>query len=245
MANLVLSFAELLAGAVLLDAAIKGDSIANVIQGKATSHPLAGSSSSTATAAAAGGGGASTSTIPAGSYINPVPGAQTGRIDQGVDYTLGSGGFVAPGRSQILEATASSSGWQGGGYLAAKLLDGPLAGAVYYVAEGIRPLVKVGDTVAAGTPLTSSIANPYNGVVGNIEAGWANPSSPTVPLAQSLSGYSGDQSRQGLTAGYSFSSFVHALGGVKGVFQGVGQALAPSILQAFQSGAEAGVVPFS
>src|SRR5215469_14328811 len=110
MANLVLSFAELLAGAVLLDAAIKGDSIANVIQGKATSHPLAGSSGSSSSTGA-GGAGAGTSTIPAGSYTNPVPGAQTGRIDQGVDYTLGSGGFVAPGRSQVLESTPSSSGW--------------------------------------------------------------------------------------------------------------------------------------
>ena len=243
MANLVLSFAELLAGAVLLDAAIKGDSIANVITGKATSHPLAGSSSSSGSTT--GTGGASTGTLPAGSYTNPVPGATTGRIDQGVDYTLGSGGFVAPGRSQILVADTSNSGWKGGGYIAAKLLDGPLAGAVYYIAEGIKPLVSAGQTVAAGTQLGSGVANPYNNVVGNVEAGWANPSSPTVPLAQSLTGYSGDQSRPGLTAGYSFSSFVHALGGVPGVFQGAGQALAGAIQQAFSSGAEAGLVPFS
>jgi hypothetical protein len=237
MANLVLSFAELLAGVVLMDAAIKGDSITNVIQGKATQHPLTSN-------AAAGGSSTGAASIDPGTYINPVPGASTGRIDQGVDYTLGPGGFVAPGKSQILVADQSNAGWKGGGYLAAKLLDGPLKNAVYYVAEGISPLVTAGQTVAAGTPLTASVANPYNNLVGNVEAGWANPNSPTVPLAQSLTGYSGDQSRQGLTAGYSFSSFVHALGGVPGVFQGAGQVLAGAIEQAFSTGAEAGVVPF-
>jgi hypothetical protein len=32
-----------------------------------------------------------------------------------------------------------------------------------------------------------------------------------------------------LTAGYSFSKFVHALGGVSGLFEGAGQALASAI----------------
>lgn len=241
MANLVLSFAELLAGAILLDAAIKGDSIGNVITGNVTTHPLPGSSGS----ASITGGGSSTpgvSSIPKGTYTNPVPGARTGRIDQGVDYTGSS--FVAPGKSKILAADASNPGWKGGGWIAAQLLDGPLAGTVYYIAEGVKPLVAKGQTVAAGTPLGSPATNPYNGIIGNIEAGWANVTG-TAPLAQSLSGYSGDQSTQALTAGYSFSTFVHSLGGVSGVFQGAGHALAGAIEQAFSSGAEAGVVPFS
>jgi hypothetical protein len=241
VANLVLSFAELLVGAILMDAAIKGDSIGNVINGTATTHPLTGAGSTSSTDGTSSGG-ASTSTIPANSYVNPVPGATTGRIDQGVDYT--GNRFVAPGASKILAANANDPGWKGGGWIAAQLTDGPLAGAVYYIAEGIKPLVKAGDTVAAGTPLASPIGNPYNGIVGNIEAGWAN-ATGTAPLAQSLSGYSGDQSRQALTAGYSFSSFVHALGGVPGVFQGAGSSLAGAIEHAFLAGAEAGVVPFS
>ena len=213
-------------GAIVLDAGIKGDSIPNVIKGQATAHPLTGAG----TTAGAGTTGAG-ATVAAGSYVNPVPGASTGRIDQGVDYTLGTGGFVAPGKSQILQADASNPGWKGGGYIAAKLLDGPMANHVYYIAEGIRPAVgvTVGAIVNAGDQLVSRIANPYNGTVGNIEAGWADPNSPGRPLAQASAGYSGDQSTQALTAGYSFSKFVHALGGVSGLFEGAGQALASAI----------------
>jgi len=45
VANLVLAFAEICAGAIVLDAGIKGDSITNVIKGQATQHPLAGDTS--------------------------------------------------------------------------------------------------------------------------------------------------------------------------------------------------------
>ena len=212
-------------GAIVLDAGIKGDSIANVIKGQATQHSLSGAGPT----AAAGTGVPSAAAAGAGGYVNPVPGAKTGRIDQGVDYTLGAQGFVAPGDSTILQADQTNPGWRGGGYIAAKLTSGPLAGAVYYVAEGIAPLVQKGQQVAAGTVLGRGVSNPYNMVVGNIEAGWANPNSPGQPLAQTLSGYGGDQSTQALTAGYSFSKFVHALGGVAGVFQGAGQALASAV----------------
>jgi Peptidase M15 len=58
MANLVLAFAELLGGAIIADAAIKGDSIANVIRGQATNHAVDFTGASPATAAAAGAAGA-------------------------------------------------------------------------------------------------------------------------------------------------------------------------------------------
>lgn len=61
MANLVLAFAEILAGAVLADAGIKGASIGSVIKGEAVQQPLSGSSSSSSSTAA-GAGGATTST---------------------------------------------------------------------------------------------------------------------------------------------------------------------------------------
>ena len=226
MANLVLAFGEILVGAIILDAGIKGDSIPNVIKGQATQHPLSGA---TSTAAAGGTGVPSAAAGGAGGYVNPVPGARTGRIDQGVDYTLGPQGFLAPAPSVILQADQTNPGWRGGGYIAAKITSGYLTGLVYYVAEGIAPLVQKGQQVAAGTVLGRGVSNPYNMVVGNIEAGWANPNSPGQPLAQTLSGYGGDQSTQALTAGYSFSKFVHALGGVAGVFQGAGQALASAV----------------
>jgi hypothetical protein len=209
MANLVLAFAELLGGAVLVDAAIKGDSIANVIQGKATPHALDGTGGGGASTGAGGGGGI---TVAPGTYTNPFSSSATAsRVDQGVDYT--SSRFLAPGRSQILVSNATDPGWAGGGYIAAKLLDGPLAGRVYYFAEGIATRVKVGDIIPAGHPLGDPMANPYNGTVGNIEAGWADPSSPGNPLAQGTGGY-----REGAStaAGISFNRFIQSLGGPVG-----------------------------
>jgi hypothetical protein len=212
-----------------LDAAVKGDSIANVVKGQAKMHPISGGASS---------GDASTSSSSVEGYVNPVPGATTGRIDQGVDYTLGSQGFLAPAPSVILQADQTNSGWRGGGYIAAKITSGPLAGLVYYVAEGIAPLVQKGQQVAAGTRLGLGVSNPYNMIVGNIEAGWANPSNPGQPLAQTLSGYSGDQSTQALTAGYSFAKFIEGLGGVAGKFEGIGQALATAVEHEFPGGGQ-------
>src|SRR6516164_10049214 len=162
MANLVLAFAELLAGAVILDAAIKGDSIANVIRGTATQNPIGGGTTRT-------GGTTSTSAGTTG-YTNPVPGAKTGRIDQGVDYTMGGQGFVAPGRSEILISDQSNSGWAGGGYIAGKFLDGPLKDRIWYAAEGISPTVAVHAIVNAGDRVGVAAINPFNGTIGNIEA---------------------------------------------------------------------------
>jgi hypothetical protein len=242
MPNLVLAFAELLAGAVVIDAAIKGDSIANVVRGQATMHPLSGggsSSSSSSTSSSSSSGASSSSSVE--SYVNPVPGAKTGRIDAGVDYTLSSSGFLAPGRSQILQADASNAGWKGGGYIAAKLLDGPLAGAVYYVAEGVKPAAGIikDAIVPAGTQLVTRVTNPYNGTLGNIEAGWASRSTPAVP--QGFVNNTNDQSITALTQGYSFSKFIHALGGPVGTFEGAGGALASAIEHTFQGGAPPGV----
>lgn len=68
MANLPLAFAELAGGAILITAAIKGDSITNVVTGKATNHPIStGAASSTnASTGAAGAGttGAANTTVP-------------------------------------------------------------------------------------------------------------------------------------------------------------------------------------
>ena len=243
MANLVLAFGEVLVGAILMDAAVKGDTIPNVIKGTATQQALPGSSSSTSTSTAgagAAGAGAGSSTLPAGSYTRPVPVATSGRVDQGVDYTLGSAGFVAPGRSKIVY-TGAGSGW-GNEYVAGQLLDGPLAGSVWYVAEAASKLAGIaqGAIVNAGQQITPAGSS----TGGAIEAGWADPSNPGNPLAQSLSGYSGDQSRAGLTAGYSFSMFAHALGAPAGVFEGAGQALGAAIESEFESGGAIAGIPF-
>jgi putative peptide zinc metalloprotease protein len=171
-------------------------------------------------------------------YVNPLPGAVPSRVDQGVDYTLSSEGFLAPAQSVIIEADANNPGWAGGGYVAAEIMSGPMAGHVYYVAEGVTPAVAVGDVVSEGTPIATPVASPYNGIVGNIEAGWADPNVPGRPLAQSLEGYAGDQSLQGLEAGWSWNMFATSLGAPTGTFDGAGaglaaeaMALAPSVIE--------------
>jgi hypothetical protein len=219
VANLALAFAEILAGAIILDAGYKGDSVANVIRGQATTHPLfSGSGSGIST-----GGGSSTA-----GYVNPMPGASPSRVDAGGDYVLGKGGFIAPADSQIV-AIDQRTGF--GQYIAAEILDGPLKGAFYYVAEGITPVsgLHVNQQVKAGT----QIAVPAGG--GAIEAGWAGTAAQGNhdPLSHFFPGYGGDQSVQALTAGYSWARFVQSLGGPLAKFQGAGASLAQQIVADF------------
>lgn len=188
MANLPLAFAELLAGAVILDAAIKGDTIANVVSGQATQHPLTGSSSST-------GGGASTGSSGA---VNSGPvfskGASSSRLDQGQDVT--STQFNTPVAGKVILADQSNSGWAGGGMVTIlldtpiRLADGTIMKALYF-AEGISPTVSVGQHVNANDQVGIPVSNPYNGIKGNIEWGPANPNSPSQPLAQVIGGAAG------------------------------------------------------
>lgn len=209
-----------------MDAAIKGDTISNVVTGKATSHPLPGSAAWLAAQGDGSGGGAgttgtgSTPSLAPGTYTNPVPGASTGRIDWGVDYALGPQGFVAPGRSKIVNVS-SGGGW-GNEYVAGQLLDGPLAGKMWYIAEAatMSAAWKVGDIVQAG----QQIVPQGSSTGGAIEAGWTQASNLGGSLAPGP-----DQGEAALTAGYSFSQFVSALGGVAGEFQGAGAALANAV----------------
>lgn len=204
MANLVLAFAELLGGAVILDAAIKGDSIANVVRGQATQQPIGTGSSSGSSV------GSAISSAGTGSYTNPVPGATPSRIDEGTDYTLGPQGFLAPGRSKII---GTSGTFFQGGNIWGQFLDGPLAGQYWLVGEGVKPAsgITPGTIVQAGQKVADAIASPYNGIVGNIEAGFSDVHG--TPLAQSTGGYSEGQTT---AAGVAWSNFVKSLGGVAG-----------------------------
>jgi biotin carboxyl carrier protein len=119
----------------------------------------------------------------AGSGPNPFSANATGsRLDQGFDLT--SKIFGAPAPSRIVYSKQIDPGWAGGGYVAGQVLSGPQAGKVWYMAEGIAPDVQVGQTVMQGERVGIPVSNPYNGIVGNIETGFANPASPGQPLAQ-------------------------------------------------------------
>jgi murein DD-endopeptidase MepM/ murein hydrolase activator NlpD len=129
-----------------------------------------------------------------------------GRTDMGVDFT-GTGPILAVGNARILATGAS--GWPNGGAgpsgqgVLYKLLDGPKAGHIVYVYEGVVPTVKAGDTVVAG----QRIATFYDG--SSIEIGWADAAGR--PLAAPV--YSeGDVTKWGS----DFRDFLTGLGGGPG-----------------------------
>jgi hypothetical protein len=122
-------------------------------------------------------------------YLDPlraVSGLIPERIDMGVDFG-GSGPVYALGDAVITNATGSSGGWPGGGWITYRLSDGPDAGLMVYVAEDVTPAVQPGDHVSSSTV----IANMYAGGDG-IETGWAMPDGASaeseLPAAGGISG---------------------------------------------------------
>lgn len=121
--------------------------------------------------------------------VNPFPGASGagGRLDQGIDVT--GKNFLSPVSGKVVLSRQSDPGWKGGGYVA--IQDAADPNRVYYFAEGIAPIVSTGQTVQAGERIAIPKLNPYNGTLGNIEFGRANPASPGQPLAQVISNPAG------------------------------------------------------
>lgn len=203
VANLVLAFAEIIAGAVILDAAIKGDSITNVVQGKATQHPLVAGSSG-GTDATTQAGVPDTHASSAG-FVNPfaqAKGFTLGRTDQGVDASMQSGSpILSPAEARI---TAINQNWYAGQpQIVEQILTGPDAGKFIYLAEQIDPTVSVGDVVQAGQEIATYAASGTG-----IEMGWAANSAGTT-LARATTGYTEGEVT---AAGRSFLAFLQALG---------------------------------
>jgi hypothetical protein len=128
-------------------------------------------------------------TIAAPVYRNPlrsISGLMPERIDMGVDFG-GSGPIYAIGNGVITNATDTSAGWPGGGWITYRLTDGPASGLMVYVAEDVTPNVQVGQTVTSST----AIATMFNGSAG-IETGWAMPDGSSaesqLPEAGGISG---------------------------------------------------------
>jgi hypothetical protein len=116
---------------------------------------------------------------------------------------------------KILRAVIYTPGWRGG-WTVAEILYGPFKGQAFYVAEGAKPVVHVGQVIQkGGHTICERQNNGYNNIFGNIEAGWVAPNG-NQPLCQTWSGYSGDQSIQAITAGCAFNLFVEQCGGAGG-----------------------------
>ena len=136
-------------------------------------------------------------------YVNPLQGFTLGRTDMGVDANARPGTpILALGDSKVLGI--SPNWYQGQPYMALKLLNGPHAGRVYYVAEQIDPLVKPGQVVHAGEPIAR-----YAQQGTGIEVGWAG-SNWQQTLAQQQ-GNTGDASHGNAPAGVDFRTFLTSL----------------------------------
>lgn len=145
------------------------------------------------------------SSAPSSDYVNPLPAdAQIGRTDMGVDVDLKPGEpIVAIGKSRVLGIMPNWYNHQP--YLALQLLDGPLKGHSYYVAEQIQPAVAPGQVVQAGQVIAR-----YAPSGTGIEIGWAAPNwEQTLAQAQ---GNTGDPAHNDSPAGLSFHKFLVSLG---------------------------------
>lgn len=147
MANQPLAFAELLAGAVILVAAVKGDSIANVINGTATQHSAGlgttSSTGATTTTAAAGDPPAQvTAMLAAAQSVVGAPYSTAGHDTQGASAStikqLGTdcSGFV----SWVLEAGGVNLGGSTQTTVTLKSLSSMLPGPGQYVTIYDKPL---------------------------------------------------------------------------------------------------------
>jgi len=130
-------------------------------------------------------------------YVSPFVSATQGRIDQGVDFT-GAGPILAVGDAQILATGAP--GWPEGGGVLYRLLDGPEAGQVIFVYEGLQATVHAGQRVSAGQQIGTFV----NG--GSIEMGFADANG--VPLSHA-SYHEGDETAWGRR----MADFLNGLGG--------------------------------
>lgn len=150
-----------------------------------------------------------------GAYVDPfghVAGLQPERIDMGVDYQ-GRGPVVALGSGTVFNV--NGGGWPGGVFIGITLDSGPFAGLSYFLAEDVRPAVKVGDHVRAG----QVIALMYGGSSG-IETGWAA-GRGDQPLAAALGQQaSGDPGGWTSAAGASFDRVLVSVGTPSGIPQG-------------------------
>jgi hypothetical protein len=182
----------------------------------ATTPPTAaatgtGSTQSFASALAAAQTGTATAAAGASGYVNPLAGASVRpeRIDQGVDYA-GSGALGAIGPGVVTQVVQSGSGWEGGGYVEYKLTAGPYAGRYVYYAEGVTPMVSVGQTLAPGQPVAKIIPGAPHGV----ELGFGS----GVGESSYANQYGGGYTEGAATAaGVAFSNLVASLGGPAGV----------------------------
>jgi hypothetical protein len=124
----------------------------------------------------------------------------------GADFG-GSGPVYALGHAVITNATGTSAGWPGGGWITYRLTDGPAAGLSVYVAEDVKPAVQVGQEVSSSTV----IANMFDGGAG-IETGWAQPDGASAESQLAVAGAISGNGPFPTRVGLNFDELLQALG---------------------------------
>ena len=124
----------------------------------------------------------------------------------GVDFG-GAGQVYALGNAVITNATGTSAGWPGGGWITYKLTDGPDAGLTVYLAEDVSPTVQVGQHVSSATV----IANMFAGGDG-IETGWAQQSGLSAESQLAEAGSVGGNGPFPTRIGLNFEELLQSLG---------------------------------
>ncbi len=153
-------------------------------------------------------------------YVNPLAAATVTpkRIDQGVDYTAGSGTLTAIGDATVTVVATSDTGWPGA-FIEYQLASGPAAGCYVFYAEGVNPAVdlQVGEVVRRGEPIATIIPGYSSG----IEIGWGA-GTGTETYAAQLGEWSATADSDSIptTAGKAFSSLIASLGGPPGRIEG-------------------------
>jgi hypothetical protein len=142
-------------------------------------------------------------------YLNPlrdVSGLTLERIDMGVDFG-GSGSVYALGNAVITNATGTSGGWPGGGWITYKLTDGPAAGLTVYLAEDVKPTVQAGQHVSSATVIASMFAGGDG-----IEIGWAQQSGLSAESQLPEAGAVGGNGPFPTRIGLNFEDLLQSLG---------------------------------
>lgn len=142
-------------------------------------------------------------------YQNPfrdVSGLVPERIDMGVDFG-GSGPVYALGNAVITNATGTSAGWPGGGWITYKLTGGPDAGLTVYLAEDVSPTVQVGQHVSSATVIATMFAGGDG-----IETGWAQQSGLSAESQLAEAGGVGGNGPFPTRIGLNFEELLQSLG---------------------------------
>lgn len=149
-------------------------------------------------------------------FFNPLAHASVTaeRIDQGVDYA-GTGYLVAIADGVCTASVANGSGWENEGYVEYQITQaGFLHGVYVYYAEGIDPVISVGEKLRGGARLCDLRQPMPHG----IEIGFAAGTNQESYYRYHDGPYG--ENNEATRPGLAMSNLIKALGGPPGIIEG-------------------------